>query len=194
MTTSRAMRIAGIASIPAALIVAGVLVGGASYSAFSATTSTPTNNWSAGTVALSDDDQGVALFNAANLTPGATGTKDITVTSSGSLASTVKLYGTQAATTKGLSSYIDVTITEGTGTGASFTPLAAGSNVYTGTLADFASARTDYANGITAWTPTGGSTSDARTFEIKYTLDAATPNTAQGGTAALGFTWEAQNN
>lgn len=194
MSTSRAMRIAGIAAIPAALVVAGVLVGGASYSAFSATTSTPTNNWSAGTVALSNDGQGVALFTASNLQPGSTATKDITVTSTGSLASTVKLYGTQAATTNALSSYVDLTITEGTGTGTSFTPLASGSTVYTGTVADFGSARTNFSNGITAWTPAGGSTSDARTFRISYTLDAATPNTAQGGTAALGFTWEAQNN
>jgi hypothetical protein len=189
----RAMKIAGIASIPVALIVAGVLVGGASYSAFNATTSTPTNNWSAGTVALSDNDQGVALFTATNLAPGATGTKDITVTSTGSLASTVKLYGTNASTTNGLSSYIDLTITEGTGSGASFTPLASGSNVYTGTLAAFASTDTSYANGITAWAPAGGGT-DARTFRINYTLEGATPNTAQAGTTALGFTWEAQNN
>lgn len=191
---SRAMKIAGIASIPAALVVAGVLVGGASYSAFSATTSTATNNWSAGTVALSNDSQGVALFTASNLAPGSTGTKDITVTSSGTLASTVKLYGTQAATTNALSSYVDLTVTEGTGTGTSFTPLASGANIYTGTLADFGSNRTDFANGVTAWAPAGGSPAVARTFQITYTLDAATPNTAQGGTAALGFTWEEQNN
>jgi hypothetical protein len=187
------MRIAGFAAIPAALVAAGLLVGGASYSAFSATTSTPTNNWTSGTVALTDDDQNVALFSATNLKPGATGTKDITVTSTGSLASTVKLYGTQAATTNGLSSYIDITVVEGTGTGSAFAPLASGSNLYTGTLADFAAARTDYANGITAWTPSG-SASEARTFRISYTLEAATPNTAQGGTASLGFAWEAQNN
>lgn len=190
---SRAIRITGFAAVPAALIVAGIAVGGASYSAFSATTSNPTNNWSAGTVALSDDDQNTALFTASNLKPGSTDTKDIVVTSTGSLASTVKLYGTAAATTNGLSSYVDLTITEGTGTGASFAPLSTGSSVYTGTLADFGTTRTNFANGLTTWTTTGAA-SESRTFRIAYTIDAGTPNTAQGGTAALGFTWEAQNN
>jgi hypothetical protein len=185
----RSIRIAGFVAIPAALVVAGAVVGGASYSAFSATTVNPTNNWSAGTVALSDNDQNTALFSASNLAPGATATKDITVTSTGSLASVVKLYSTDAATTKDLAKYVDLTIAEGTGTGASFT----GSNVYTGTLADFGAAHTDYANAVTGWTTAAGGSADARTFEISYTLDAQVPNTAQGGTAALGFTWEAQN-
>jgi len=184
----RSMRIAGIAAIPAALLVSGALVGGASYSAFTATTSTPTNNWSAGTVALANDGQGAALFQATNLAPGATAKKDVTVTSTGSVASVVKLYGAQAATTKGLASYVDITVAEGTGTGASFT----GTTIYTGTLADFGASHSNYSDGVVAWSPAGGG-SDARTFEISYTLDASTPDSAQGGTAALAFTWEAQS-
>jgi hypothetical protein len=193
MATSRSVRIAGFAAIPAALVIAGAVIGGASYSAFNATATTPTSNWNAGTVALASDSQNTALFTASGLKPGSTGTKDITVTSTGSLASTVKLYGTNAATTNGLSSYIDLTIVEGTGTGASFSPLPSGSNIYTGTLANFASSDTYFSNGLTAWAPTGSAT-EARTFRIGYTLESGTPNSAQGGSAALGFTWEAQNN
>ena len=82
------------AAIPMAVLASGGMVWQSSYSAFSATTVSPTSNWTAGTVALSDDDNNTALFTATNLKPGATGTKCIAVTSTGSLASTVKLYGT----------------------------------------------------------------------------------------------------
>ena len=189
-------RVAVAASVPIALLASGALVWHASYSAFSSTTSNPTNNWAAGTVSLSDDDSNTAMFTASNLKPGATGTKCIAVTSGGSLPSTVKLYGTGAATTNALSSSINLTVTQGTGGGygscTGFTPLVTGSSLFSGTLAGFASASTAFANGLGTWAPTG-SGSETRTYQLTYTLDSAAPNTAQGGTAALGFTWEAQN-
>ena len=55
------------------------------------------------------------MFTASNLKPGATGTKCIVVTSTGSLASTVKLYGTSYATTKALADNINLKVEEGTG-------------------------------------------------------------------------------
>jgi len=188
-------------AVPAA-ILAGVLVSAgfvwqASYSAFSAPTSNPTSNWAAGTVALADDDAGTALFSASGLKPGSTGQKCIAVTSNGTLPSAVKLYGTGAATTNALSSSINLTITQGTGgtflnNCSGFTPLASGSSLFTGTLAGFASASTSFATGLGTWVPTG-SAPETRVFQLTYTLDAAAPNSVQGGTAALGFTWEAQN-
>jgi hypothetical protein len=182
-------------------VLAGVLASAgvvweASYSAFSATATNPTSNWSSGTVALSDDDTNTALFTAANLKPGATGTKCIAVTSTGSLASTVKLYGTSSATTNALSSYVNLTITQGTGgtfgSCTGYTPLATGSSVFAGTLAGFAGTSTGFASGLGSWAPTGTG-SETRVFQLTYTIDSAVPNSAQGGTAALGFTWEAQN-
>ena len=98
LTITRKQLVAG-AAIPAAVLASGAMVWQSSYSAFSATSASPTNNWSAGTVALSDDDSNTALFTATNLKPGATGVKCIAVTSTGSLASTVKLYGTSYNTT-----------------------------------------------------------------------------------------------
>ncbi len=194
--TGRTTRIATWGAIPAALALSGALIAHSSYAAFSATTVNPTNNWTTGTVALSDDDSNTAAFTVSNLAPGATGTKVIAVTSNGSLASAVKLYGTNPATTNGLSSYVNLVITQGTGgsfaSGTGFTPLATGSNVYTGTLANLATSATSYATGLGTWTPTG-SAAETRTFQIKYTVDSATPNAAQGGTAAIGLTWEAQN-
>jgi hypothetical protein len=180
------------AAIPAAVLASGAMVWQSSYSAFSATTASPTNNWSAGTVALSDDDSDTAMFTASNLKPGATGTKCIAVTSTGSLASTVKLYGTNYATTNNLASNINLKIEEGTGaTTASCAGFTGGSTLYDGAMNTFGTTKTSFATGVSSWAPTGGNAT--KSYRITYTLSSSTPDSAQGGTAALGFTWESQN-
>jgi len=198
-TGLRTARLVKWAAIPAALVLSAGVIAQASYSAFSATTSNSGNSWAAGTVALADDDSSTALFstaNAANLKPGSTGAKCIAVTSSGSLPSVVKLYATNATTTNTLSSSITISIVQGTGGGfgscTGFTPLTSGSSLYSGTLAAFAASSTSYASGVGSWAPTGAA-AESRTYQISYTLDAGAPNTTQGGTAAIGFTWETQN-
>jgi hypothetical protein len=192
----RTARLLGVGTAAACLAASAVVVWQASYSTFSATTSNPPNNWAAGTVLLADDDANTAMFSASNLKPGSTGSKCIAVTSTGSLPSAVKLYGTGSATTNALSSWITLTISQGTGGSfgscSGFTPLASGSSVYSGTLAAFASSATGYSTGLGSWAPTG-SGSDTRVFQIGYTFDPAAPNSTQGGTASIGFTWEAQN-
>jgi hypothetical protein len=197
MQRRRAGRIANWLALPVAILLSGATIGTASYAAFTATTSTPTNNWAAGTVALADDDAATALFSATNLAPGSTDTRCIAVTSTGSLASAVRLYGTGATTTNALSSHITLTITQGTGGTfaggcAGFVPLVSGSSVYAGSLENFGTTATNYATGLGNWTPSGAA-SETRVFQFVYTVDAGAPNTTQGGTAALGFTWEAQN-
>lgn len=187
------------AVVPAALLVSGVAVSQASYSAFSATTESSANNWAAGTVKLDSGankaaagpSSGTAMFTVANLKPGSTGAKCITVTSSGSLASAVKLYATEAKTTNKLSSSIDLVITEGTGGDsicAGFTPAG---EIFNGTLATLGSKKS-FANGVGTWTPSGAAP-ETRTYKIVFTLNAAAPNSTQDGTASVGFTWEAQN-
>jgi hypothetical protein len=185
--------------MPVALLASGLLVWQSSYSAFSSTTVNPTSNWTAGTVALADDDSNVALFTAANLKPSDTGTKCIVVTSSGSLASTVKLYATGYTTSTdtltpfaAFGTHLNLVIDEGTGgTNASCTGFTGPTNLFNGTLASFASTKTSFATGVSSWAPAAGTVS--KTYRIQYTLDAATPNGAQAGTSAVGFTWEAQN-
>jgi hypothetical protein len=193
---TRATRLIGIGSAVAGVAASAVVVWHSSYSAFSATTENPTNSWAAGTVVLSDDDTATAMFTASNLEPTSTSSHCITVTSTGTLPSTVKLYGTTPTTTNGLSSYVNLTITQGTGGAFSncsgFVPLGTDATVYTGTLAGFGSSATDFATGLGTWAPTG-SGSETRVFQFTYTIDPAIPNSAQGGTAAVGFTWEAQN-
>ena len=194
--TRRAAAIGKWAAIPAALIVSGLVVAQASYSAYTSTTSNPTSNWSTGTVSLTDDDSNTALFTASNLKPGSTGSKCIEVTSSGTLASTVKLYGTTYSTTNNLAASINLTITQGTGATFSsctgFTALATNSAVYSGTLATFASTHTNFSNGAGVWAPTG-SASEAHAYKFDYTVSSSAPDSTQNSTAAIGFTWEAQN-
>jgi hypothetical protein len=181
----------------AGVVASAAVVWHASYSAFSATTSNPTNNWAAGSVVLSDDDSNTAMFNATNLKPTSTGTKCIVVTSGGTLPSTVKLYGTSPSTTNSLANNINLTITAGTGGSfgncSGFTPLGTGSSVFTGTLSAFGAAALNFGSGVGSWTTTG-TPPETRTFQFTYTLDPNTPNSAQSGTASIGFTWEAQNN
>jgi hypothetical protein len=180
------------AAVPLALLAGGGMVWQSSYSAFSATTTNPTNNWTSGTVALADDDSNTALFNATNLKPGATASKCIVVTSSGSLASTVKLYGTSYSTTKSLADSINLKVEEGTGgSNSNCTAFTAGSTIFDGTASSFGTTKTDFASGVGSWAPAAGNAT--KTYKVTYTLSATTPDSAQGGSAALGFTWESQN-
>lgn len=181
---------------PVAVAVTLAVVGQASYSAFSAKTANSGNSFSVGSVNLGDDDAGSALLSLTNLKPGASGSRCIAVTSTGSLPSAVKLYASDVATTRGLSSYLALTVTQGTGatfgTCTGFTASTTGSTVYSGTLAAFGAAATGYASGVGSWAPTGNA-AETRSFQFTYTVSAATPDSAQGGTASFGLTWEAQN-
>ena len=203
-TIIRNKRLVAAASIPVAVVASGALVWQSSYSAFSATTSNPTNNWTSGTVALTDNDGGTALFTAANLKPGSTGTKCIVVSSSGSLPSAVKLYGTGYTSTPGtpgknLGDVITLKVEEGTGATnaacAGFQPDAApAATIFNGTLSSFASGSTAYASGVGTWTPAGVSTgSESKSYRVTYTLSSTADNGYQNANAAIGFTWEAQN-
>src|ERR1700712_3396735 len=174
------------AAIPLAVLASGGLVWQSSYSAFSATTSSPTNNWTAGTVALSDDDSNTAMFTATNV-------KCIAVTSTGSLASTVKLYSTAYSTTNALAANINLKVEEGTGaTTASCAGFTGASTLFDNPLSSFGTTKTSFATGLSSWEPPGAA-SETKSYRITYTLSATTPDTAQGGTAAVGFTWESQN-
>ncbi len=192
LNITRKQLVAGLA-VPAAVLASGGMVWASSYSAFSATASNPTNNWSAGTVALADDDSNTAMFTASNLKPGATGVKCVAVTSSGTLASTVKLYGTSYATTNALADNINLKVEQGTGgSSANCAGFTGASTLFDSTLSSFGATKTSFANGVGTWAPTGAA-NETKTYRVTYTLNANTPDSAQGGTAAVGFTWESQN-
>jgi hypothetical protein len=192
---TRATSIASLAVPVAGLALAVGLVWQSSYSAFSSATENPGNSWAAGSVQLADDDAGIAMFDAEGLAPGDTGDQCITVTSTGSVPSTVRLYGSGLTSTNGLASSILLTVEQGSG-GTSgggctgFTAQPGGSAVYAGTLAGFTAA--DFASGYGSWAPSG-SAPQTRTYKVTYTIDPAAPDAVAGGVAGVAFVWEAQS-
>jgi predicted ribosomally synthesized peptide with SipW-like signal peptide len=171
------------------------------FAAFSSTTSAPNNTFTTGTVALSDNDSGSAILALpAAAKPGDTDTSCIRVSYSGTLASTVRLYGTTTGT--GLDAYLTLTVTRGTLTTAfpdctGFTAdttnyLTLGNGViYNGTVQGFAD---DYAGGIVdpkVATPESWTTGE--THDYRFTVTVADSDAAQGKTATQAFTWEARN-
>ncbi|HEX2085162.1 MAG TPA: SipW-dependent-type signal peptide-containing protein, partial [Solirubrobacteraceae bacterium] len=111
-------------------VIASV-VGLATWSAFSSTTSNTGNQFQTGSVTLTDNDSGSAMFNMTGLGPNDTASKCITVSYTGTLTSNVRLYGATTAG-NGLNAYLDLKVTRGTFSGATPANMActdgAGSN------------------------------------------------------------------
>jgi hypothetical protein len=180
------------------LAAAVAVVGLGTYSAFSATTTNSGNAIAAGTVVLGDNDVNAAMYSVTNQKPGDTFQQCIKVDYTGSLSSTVKLYTT--STIGSLGQYIDLQIRTGSGSptfpGCSgFSPD--GSDLYSGTLANFASTYTNWSNGLLDAGP-GTNTSwvngNSVVYRFTLTLQASAPDAAQNtSTGSHAFTWEARN-
>lgn len=199
MITPRGIRrVLGYTVVPTTILATGLFVSASSYSVFNARTSDVANNWSAGTVALQSDGSsgnasGTAMFSA-NVAPGSTGTKCITVTSSGDVPSTVRLYGANLSDTNSLASYLTLSVRVGTATdttGGACTGFASTGTVFPAAhLSAFPTG--GWSSGLgTTWSPTGSGT-ESRAFEFTYTMDQSAPSSTQSGTADIDFVWEAQ--
>jgi hypothetical protein len=184
-----------LASLAAAL-VASV----AAYAAFKATTSNSGNSIAAGTVALSDNDGGVAMLALSSARALDTDSSCIRVRFDGTLDSTVRLYGTVSGT---LDQYLTLTVTRGTDSSPSFDScttftadatnyIGAGAGViYSGALSSFPAS---YATGVVD--PTSGSPatwSTNTTHSYKFVVTVGSNTAAQGLTGTAAFTWEARN-
>lgn len=168
----------------------------ATYAVFSGTTANSGNSWSAGTVTLTDNDSGSALFSVTNMKPGDLTTKCIKVTLTGSLTSTVKFYTDGSGTA--LAPYLDVKVTVGqenvgspTGNG-DCTSFAADTGVGTNGVvfdADLADLGATYAAG------TAGPNMDQNDYRLyKFETGVEDNNAAQGlSSSSVAFTWEARN-
>jgi hypothetical protein len=180
----------GIAVL-AGLLGSGVLVWRGTAALFTATTSNPGNSWTAGTVALADDDTGSALFTAAGLVPGDQGENCITVDYTGDVATAVKLYATSFTDAGSLAQYVDLVVEEGSGGGYGDCTgfVAGGAPIWSGPLDTFAAGSTGYATGVGAWSP---SAAGSTVYRIAWTLDPATPTGMQGVTTGLTFRWESR--
>jgi predicted ribosomally synthesized peptide with SipW-like signal peptide len=184
------------------LIVAGLVAvtGAATFAAFSSTTTSPGNSFAAGTVLIADNDAGSAMLSLTNAQPGASDTSCLLVTYSGSLASTVRLYGSIAGA---LAPYLTLTVTRGDDPTPTFDDcngfvadatdyIGSGAGViYQGALSGFPAT---YGAGLVdpiPGSPESWTTSEARTYRFTVTL--ADDNGAQGQNATASFSWEAQN-
>ncbi len=187
-------------------LVVGVLCGLTSlgvFGLFSATTQNAGNEIATGTVAISDNDAGSALYNVTGVKPGDTVSRCIRTTYTGTLPSDVHIYSTSSP--GALAQYVNLTITKGTQTGAAAFPLCDGFTadtgaglgvVFAGTLQGFEQSRTDYASGIDT-DPVGQIswlTGNSVVYKIDATLQTGTPDTGQGSSSGVHtFVWEARN-
>ena len=173
----------------AAFALVTFLVVNKTRAAFDATTSNGTNNFSTGSVTLTDDDAGTAMFNATNMKPLDTVVHCITVTYSGSITpAAVRMHATVGGT--GAASYLNLTVEDGSGGSfGSCTGFSASSTLFNGTLNGFGAAYTNWTTGLAVWNP--ATTPSSHTLRFTATLQ--DNNAAQNLTATAVFTWEAQN-
>jgi predicted ribosomally synthesized peptide with SipW-like signal peptide len=203
---SRAKSAIGHRASAGGIVVAlvSLLAAGGAVAAFSSSARNDNNRFTAGSVALDDNDAGTAMFSLSGMRPGDTDSACIKVMYTGSLGSTVRLYG--AVTGTGLQQYASLTVTRGTYTGAepsfdSCTNFSADTTsyisgqqagvIYAGTLAGFP---TTWSSGVVdpySTAPESWITGEAHVYRLQVTLgDNAT---AAGKNATQTFTWDAQN-
>ena len=179
-----------------AIGAAGALAGFGTFSAFSSSTENPGNKIDSGTVALSDNDSGSALYSVTGAKAGTTVDRCITVTYSGDLDADVKLYLPDAV--GALAPYVDMTVTPGTDPTPSFGDctgfVADGAALFTGTLQSFRTAHNSWANGLAdnPASTTKWAQGNAVTYRVQLTLQDT--NDAQGKvTGTHRLMWEARN-
>lgn len=181
------------------LSVLGGLVGGGTFSNFQSDSAADGSTYAAGTVSVSDNDAGAALYTLSGLEPGMLTERCIKVTYSGTLDGEVRLHTDSSL--GALASYLDLTITPGTQSGqpafgscTSFTPDAGGA-LFTGTLASFASAHSSWASGLADPGP-AAATSWSAGQSVVYKVGVAVRDddaAANKSTGAHRFIFEARN-
>jgi hypothetical protein len=182
-----------------ALALAAVAIDG-TRAALSTLVSNGGNSIESGTVVVSDNDGGSAMLSLPSAFPGASDTSCIRVTTSGSLASSVRLYATL---TGSLAPYLTLTVTRGidaspafdscTGFAADATNyIGAGAGVvYSGSLSAFPATYATALVDPTAGAPESWTSGESHSYRFKLTLQNSAAAQGLSGTAA--FTWEARN-
>ena len=182
----------------ASILVVGVLgtvAAGGVFGVFSATTQNAGNEISTGTVALTDNDNGSAMFNVTNAKPGDTWTRCIKVTYGGTLPADVRQYINAGPTLVG--QYLNVKIETGAQATSTFpdcTGFVTATTNYDGPVAsytafDFASGTSQPPVGKAFWDP-----GDSVVVRTTLALSASTPDAAQGTSAGnVTVVWEARN-
>jgi hypothetical protein len=198
--SSRAQKIMVAATTPVAVIAAGALVYQASYAAFTGQTRNSGNEWSTGSVRLTDDDNGQARFRVANMLPGDSETKCIKVTADASVPSTVKGFTINPVTSvQGLENRLLITIVAGNGgtfadcTG--FTALADANNgvIVADAPLSMVSQKNTFETALGGWDVPAGVSN--RTYQITWEFDTTGMSQAQidqlqGAKTGVDIQWE----
>jgi hypothetical protein len=194
----KARKIATVIATPVAILAAALLIWQSSYAAFSGTTRNSGNNWSTGSVALTDDDAGSARFQAVGMVPGNTETRCITVTANASVPGVVKGYTVNPVLSpSGLQDYVKISMKYGTGGGfGSCTGFVEAGVIFPATSLTSLSAYNSYANGPGSWAVTAGT--QTRTYQITWTFDTtglsqAQLDNLQNAQTGIDLQWELQS-
>ncbi len=185
----RARRLALAACALVAVAGSSLVVWQSAYATFADSAGPVAATASTGTLTLTDDDAGTTLFTVSDLKPGDTGTRCMRVTANGTSPADVRLYGTGRSGTAGLAAAMTLTVRLGTGGTPTCNGFTSTSTVYTGTLAGFTAE--GFATGLGSWSAPGR-VATTRTYQLVWSLPTSAPLSAEGGTAAVSFVWEAQ--
>lgn len=183
---------------PIAVVVAGLMVWQASYAAFSGQTRNSGNEWSTGSITLTDDDAGSARFSVTNMVPGDTQTKCITVTANATVAGEVRGYAVNPKIDNAdLADSVKFTVESGkdgsfadcTGFVPEDVVIEAGT-----TLSELAESNS-YEDSVGGWDVEPGT--ETRTYRITWSFDTSTLDQTkidqmQGDRVGLDFQWELQ--
>lgn len=186
-----------------AVAALGMLMGASTRASFSDLSPSDNNGFTTGSVSIEDNDAGDLMLSLTDAKPGASTSACIKVTYTGTLFSSVRMYGTTTGT--GLATYLGLTITRGTYSSpepqfascTNFTPdsqdyLGVGSGVvYSGTLEGFPDT---YGTGLidaASSSVESWGTSESHVYRITVTL--LDDSAAEGKNATQAFTWEARN-
>ena len=149
------------------VVVMGSLAAFGTFSAFSHSTSNPGNNFDIGTVNISDNDAGGALYEVPNAGPGTTDVSCIEVTYGGTIEADVRLYNADDID-PAAGDLVNLKIEKGTGSPfatdcTGFVADQDNAELYDGTLDDFQVAHNSWATGLQHYpaTASGGAAADA---------------------------------
>jgi hypothetical protein len=202
-SNSQRRRRAVRAAAPAAgLLAAGLLVWQGSTAAFTSTTNTAANNWTAGQVNLTNNSNGSATFNQTgaaafsvnNIKPNDSGFRCITVRSTSTVAANARFY--VSALSGSLAPALTLTVqsaplTGGTSVAADCTGAPGTlTSVYSGALS--AAPSSWLAAGVANQWSIAGTPTEDQLYKISWSFPTtANDNTYQGTSASAVFNWEA---
>ena len=193
-------RVVALAAAPVAILAAGALVWQSSSAAFTSSTRNAGNEWSTGQVSLTDDDLGMAGFNATNLIPGQTGERCLVVRSGANVPGEVRAY-TQNLTASNpeLAKHIMFKVEKGTGgTFASCAGFVADPGALPAmSLTTLSTVNKDFATGGGAWA-TAGTPGETKVYRGSWTFDTTGMtqqqiDALQNAQVSVDLVWELQS-